>query len=628
MTENEPSIAFDTSHRVIELPGHLSLTGCEWLLRAADERKAALLVQRYGLPEIVARILAARGIAEDDVEDFLNPSLKSQLPDPFHLKDMDKAADRIVRAIQNKETIAIWGDYDVDGATSSAVLSQFFQSIGVTPLVYIPDRMTEGYGPNTAGLLKLKEQGAHVAITVDCGTLAFEPLAAAADAGLDVIVIDHHQAEAKLPRAVAVVNPNRLDEDSPHGHMAAVGVSFLLAVAVNSRLRTSGFYEEARPAGRVSPELRPMEFSAENFGGNKIPPPNLMQWLDMVALGTVCDVVPLTGVNRAFVAQGLKVMAARQNLGIRTLLDIAGIDQPPGVFHAGFVLGPRINAGGRVGKSDLGVRLLTCGDDTIAKQLALQLDTHNSERKTIESMVLEEAMAKAEQQLDQLVLLVEGENWHPGVIGIVAGRLKEAFNKPTAVIAMENGVGKASARSVSGFDIGSAVIAACESGLLVAGGGHSMAAGFTVESGKLVAFKEFMAQRAAKHQELLTRNRVIRLDAELHIGGITDELIEKLEQIGPFGQGNPSIRVVLRGVVNMKPEYIGKDQSHIRTYVKDPSGGASLSAIAFRSVGTKLGEALLATRGQTVDLVGQMRSNEWQGRRSVSLHIEDIAQTK
>lgn len=582
---------------------HLSMTGCQWVLREADDRVTAQLVQRYGIPEIIARILAARGVPADAVENFLNPSLKALLPDPSHLKDMDKAADRIIRAIEQGERIAIWGDYDVDGATSSALISQFLQSLGVSPLIYIPDRMKEGYGPNAPALRKLKEQGAKVVITVDCGTLAFEPLAAAAEAGLDVIVVDHHQAEARLPQSYAVINPNRLDENSQHGHMAAVGVSFLLIVAVNSRLRDKGYYKSRTQ-------------------------PNLIEWLDLVALGTVCDVVPLTGVNRAFVAQGLKVMAARHNLGIRTLLDLAGVDQSPGVFHAGFVLGPRINAGGRVGKSDLGVRLLTTRDEAEAKQLAEQLDTHNSERKAIESMVLEEAMAQAEKQVDDLILMISGKNWHPGVIGIVAGRIKEAFNKPAAVIAMENGIGKASVRSVTGFDIGAAVIAACDSGLLAAGGGHSMAAGFTVEEEKLPALVEFMARRAAKHQELLTRTRQIKLDAELSITGINDALVDTLEQLGPFGQGNPSVRVALRGVVNMKPQPVGKDQSHIRTFLKDPNGGASISGIAFRAADTRLGEALMATRGQIIDLAGQIRSSEWQGRKSVSLVIEDISQTK
>ncbi len=572
----------------------LSLTGCEWIFKQADDRLTTTLMQQHDLPEVLARILAARGASSDDVESFLNPSLKQLLPDPYHLKDMEVAASRITKAITDKETIAIFGDYDVDGATSSALLMRYFRALGGNPIVYIPDRMTEGYGPNAKAMLTLKERGASVVITVDCGTLAFEALEAAHDAGLDVIVIDHHQGEARLPKACAVVNPNRLDETSQHRHLAAVGVAFLLAVAVNKKLREQGMAQ-----------------------------PDLRQWLDIVALGTVCDVVSLTGANRAFVAQGLKMMGARENIGIRAVLDMAGIAEKPSVYHAGFVIGPRINAGGRVGRSDLGVRLLTSEDEQEAKALAAELDKHNAERKAIESLVQEEAMQHAEAQAAEPLIIVSGKGWHPGVIGIVAGRIKERFNRPVAVIAMADGVGKASARSVSGFDIGAAVIAARDAGILVAGGGHAMAAGFTVEEQRIDELRTFLLERAmTKHAEL-TRHKRLHLDAELTLAGVTEELVEKIERLGPFGQGNPSVRVVVRGVVNMKPEIVG--QSHIRTFLKDPLGKGSISAIAFRAVDSKLGEALFATRGRVVDIACQMKINEWMGKRSVNLVIEDIA---
>ncbi len=595
MTSVIDSISSLTSHRVIESSSNLlSLTDCEWILRASDDRLTAALVQQHGLPEVLARILAARGARSEDVEHFLNPSLKHLLPDPFHLKDMDIAAARVAKAVINKETIAIFGDYDVDGATSSALLMQYFRALGSNSIVYIPDRMSEGYGPNAKAMLTLKERGASVVITVDCGTLAFEALDAAHAAGLDVIVIDHHQGEARLPKAHAVVNPNRLDETSEHRHLAAVGVAFLLAVAVNKKLREQ-----------------------------VIAVPDLRQWLDIVALGTVCDVVSLTGVNRAFVAQGLKVMAARENVGIRTLLDLTGVAEKPSVYHAGFVIGPRINAGGRVGRSDLGVRLLTCSDEQEAKQLAAELDKHNAERKAIESLVQEEAMQMAEAQASEPLIIVSGKSWHPGVIGIVAGRIKERFNRPVAVVACAEGLGKASARSVSGFDMGATVIAARDAGLLVAGGGHAMAAGFTVEESKMPELRAFLLARAmTKHAEL-TRHKRLHLDAELALAGVTEDLVEKMERLGPFGQGNPSIRVVVRGVVNMKPELVG--ESHIRTFLKDKLGKGSVSAIAFRAVDTKLGEALFATRGKLVDIACQMKMNEWMGRRSVNLTIEDIA---
>ena len=475
---------------------------------------------------------------------------------------------------------------------------RYFAALGTRALVHIPDRITEGYGPNTPALLGLKAKGAALVITVDCGTLSFEPLEAAHEAGLDVIVVDHHQGDARKPKALAIVNPNRLDETSAHGQLAACGVAFMLLVAVNRKLRQSGWF-----ATRREPDLR--------------------QWLDIVALGTICDVVPLTGVNRALVAQGLKVLAARGNLGLRTLMDVGGVNESPGVYHAGFVLGPRINAGGRVGKSDLGVRLMTCEDEAEALAIARELDRLNSERKSIEAMVLEQAMAQAEQQDEASpVLLVAGQGWHPGVIGIVAGRLKERFHKPAAVIALEGGVGKASARSVPGFDFGAAVIAAKESGLLVAGGGHAMAAGFTVEQAQLPALLAFFTQRISEPQGLLARARKLTVDVRLGLGGANALLVQQLEKIGPFGQGNPHVRVVLEKVRNLKPDFAG--EHHIKTLLVDSIGGARLSAIAFRAAGGPLGQALLETRGRLLDVAGQLRINSWNGQDSVSLLIDDI----
>jgi single-stranded-DNA-specific exonuclease len=579
----------------------LSLTGRQWVLRSADERQVAALMQSQELPEIIARVLVARGVPPEEIEDFLNPSLKQALPDPSHLLDMDVAAERVARALTQGECIAIFGDYDVDGATSSALLMRYFRSLGSDPLVHIPDRMKEGYGPNAPALLSLQEKGAKLVITVDCGTLSFEPLEAAHAAGLDVIVVDHHIGESARPKALAIVNPNRLDESSPHGHLAAVGVAFLLMVAVNRRLREQGYF-----ASRPEPDLR--------------------QWLDIVALGTVCDVVPLLGVNRALVAQGLKVMAARGNTGIRTLLDAVGIDERPGVYHAGFVIGPRINAGGRVGRSDLGVRLLTTEDEHEAKQLAAELERHNAERKAIEAGVLEAAMEKAEvlAQKDSPLLMVAGQGWHSGVIGIVAGRLKEKYHKPVAVIGLADGIGKASARSVSGVDFGAAVIAARDSGLLLAGGGHAMAAGFTVEEGKLAALEEFLAGRMrAQAGVALSGARRLTIDGQVSISGANAELAQTLEKLGPFGQANPSVRLVVQGVVNLKPDIVGQD--HVKTLLIDPLSNARLSAICFRSVGTKLGDALLSTRGKTLSVAGQLRLSEWNGQQQVSLMVDDVA---
>ncbi len=585
--------------QAIDTSGPESLTGRQWILREADQRQVISFMQKYDLPEMVARILVARGIMLDEVDDFLNPSLKNLMPDPSHLLDMDHAAERVAAAIIGGERIAIFGDYDVDGATSSALLTRFFRALGNDPIIYIPDRMKEGYGPNTAAMLELKKRGAALVITVDCGTLSFEPLEEAHNAGLDVIVIDHHQGEARKPKAYAIVNPNRVDEASPHRHLAAVGVAFLLAVAVNRVLRAQGWFQ-----GRQEPDLR--------------------QWLDIVALGTVCDVVPLTGVNRAFVAQGLKIMAARGNLGMNTVFDITGIDEKPGVYHAGFVLGPRINAGGRVGKSDLGVRLLTALDEQEAHTIARQLEQYNSERKAIEAAVLEEATLQAEMLADKSpILMISGQGWHPGVIGIVAGRLKEKFFKPVAVIGFDGGIGKASARSVSGFDFGAAVIAARDSGLLLAGGGHAMAAGFSMEEGKLAELTAFLAQRVQAQVKDTSVQKRLFLDCALSVSGATAQLVEHLEQIGPFGQANPHIRVMVQNVVAINSAVVGQD--HVRTILVDRLSNSRLSAIAFRAMGSPLGDVLLSGKGQAMDVAGQLRIQEWNGKKTINLHIDDVA---
>lgn len=576
----------------------LSASGRNWQVRQADMRRVMAISQHHGLSQALAQLLDVRGIALEEVEQFLNPSLKALLPDPSHLLDMDKAVLRIAQAIEKGETIAVWGDYDVDGATSSALLVRYFRALGLQPLVYIPDRMKEGYGLNAEGLRALRQQGATLAISVDSGTLSFEPIDAAVEVGLDVIVIDHHLGAAQRPRAHALVNPNRLDENSPHGHLAAVGVTFLLLVALNKKLRGDGFFK-----GKPEPDLR--------------------QWLDIVALGTVCDVVALTGVNRAFVAQGLKVMAQRGNAGMRAVMDVAGLDERPGVYHAGFVIGPRINAGGRVGKSDLGVRLLSTDHPEEALQLARELDTHNKERRAIEAIIQEEADALADAMDASLpIMVVAGKGWHHGVIGIVAGRLKERFRKPIAVIGVENGIGKASARSVGGMDLGAAIIAAREEGLLLAGGGHAMAAGFTVEENKIAALNAFLCARLSPHAHHLAKERQLMIDMALSIASATPETIAEIERMGPFGQGNFSVRVMLPGVVNLRPERIG--DSHVKTLLTHRTSSMKLSAIAFRCADGALGQALLSSRGQEIDVAGQLRLQEWQGRPQVSFMIEDV----
>jgi single-stranded-DNA-specific exonuclease len=578
-----------------------SVTGKRWRLREADERLAAALAQDLGVSDAVARVLSARGIDRDAAPDFLDPTLRKALPDPSHLKDMDAAAARIVQALNVGETIAVFGDYDVDGATSSALLVRFFSALGRQVPVYIPDRAKEGYGPNIDALRELKRAGASLIITVDCGTTAYDPLEAAVAEGLDVIVVDHHVAEPRLPAGCIVVNPNRADEDSPCGQLAAVGVTFLLVVAVNRALREAFWYGEGH---------------AE---------PSLLNWLDLVALGTVCDVVPLKGVNRALAAQGLKVMAERGNIGIAALADVAGVDRRLDAYHAGFVLGPRVNAGGRVGESGLGVRLLSTEDPAEARALAQRLNDYNRARQEIEQGVLAEALDQAERHADTAtpLIMAAGQGWHPGVIGIVAGRLRERFDLPACVVALEDGVGKGSGRSIPGVALGPAVIAAHQAGLLVNGGGHEMAAGFTVEAGKLDSLRDFLADHIDRQLGGEIPQPALSLDAALAPAGATVELLDALEKLGPFGAGNARPRFALPDARIVSADIVGTD--HVRCIVTGADGSSRLKAIAFRTAGTPLGEALLNARGTPMHLAGTLRIDEWQGRREPQLFIDDAA---
>ena len=578
-----------------------SVTGKRWQTRLKDERLATALAQRFELHDVVARVLAARDVQLDDAALFLNPTLKSTLPDPGHLLEMQAAVERLTRAIRDGETVGVLGDYDVDGATSSALIVNFFAALGQTVPVYIPDRQNEGYGPNLPALLKLQEQGASVVITVDCGTTAYDPLEAAADAGIEIIVVDHHVAEPRLPAGALVINPNRADEDSPCGQLAAVGVTFLLLVALNRALRDASWYDEAHPE------------------------PNLLSFLDLVALGTICDVVPLTGVNRALVTQGLKVLASRRNPGIAALADVAKVDKPLDAYHAGFVLGPRVNAGGRVGDSGLGVRLLTTQDTSEARAVAQLLDDYNGERKEIELGVQEAAMMQAEEQAknDKPFLLVAGNGWHPGVIGIVAGRLRERFDRPSCVVALSEGIGKGSGRSVRGVALGPAVIAAQQAGLLVNGGGHNMAAGFTVEQEKLDELTDFLATHISRQLDGLTLTASMSFDGALSPAGATPDIIEMLNRAGPFGSGNPRPRFVIPQARIVDSGIVGKD--HVRCILTGADGTGRLKAIAFRSAATPLGRALLETRGLPLHVAGNLRVDEWQGRVSAQLFIDDVA---
>ena len=577
-----------------------SVSGKKWLARALDERIALALAQRHNLPEVVGRVLAARGVGLEEAEAFLNPALKNVLPDPGVLKDMDRAAARLADAVTGGEIIAVFGDYDVDGATSSALLNRFFTGCGAEVLVHIPDRMKEGYGPNAPALRRFRQQGAGVAVMVDCGITAFAALQAAQQDALDVIVVDHHAAEPELPPACAVVNPNRLDEASGLGHLAAVGVSFLVAVAVNRELRHRGYFTETRPA------------------------PDLLGLLDLVALGTVCDVVPLTGVNRAYVTQGLKVMARRRNAGLCALADVAGMSEQPEAYHLGFLLGPRINAGGRVGEAALGARLLACDRPEEAAEIARQLDHFNTERKLLEDQSLEAALAQvAAKGCGGPMAFAVGQDWHPGVIGIVAGRLKERYECPGLVMTLQDGVYKGSGRSVAGLDLGAAIIAARQAGLLEAGGGHPMAAGFAVLPERLAGFEAFLAERFEKQIAAATLVPALSFDGALHVGGATLALITALEKIGPFGPGNPKPRFVINDCRIVDSRVVGSD--HVSCTLTDIHANSRLKAIAFRSLETDLGQALLHHRGRPLKLAGSLKRNSWQGRDTAQLIIDDLA---
>ncbi|PZO70046.1 MAG: single-stranded-DNA-specific exonuclease RecJ [Pelagerythrobacter marensis] len=553
--------------------------------------------------DIVTQLLLARGVERGDLARHRNPTLRDFLPDPSELRDMDAAADRLAQAVMTGETVTIYGDYDVDGATSAALLVRLLRMLGHDARYYIPDRLLEGYGPSGAALVRLAEEGSSLIVTVDCGAMAHEALAMAHDAGVDVIVVDHHKCAAELPRAAALVNPNRLDEGAvgaSHGHLAAVGVAFLLAIATVRVLRRRGWFETR----------------AE---------PSLFALLDMVALGTVADVAALHGLNRALVAQGLKVMARRENIGMAALIDASRLTRAPLCSDLGFALGPRINAGGRVGEATLGVRLLTTEDAGEAAAIAAQLSVLNDERRAIEQAVQEAAEAQLPAQHNRAVLVLAGRGWHPGVIGIVAGRIKEKTGKPAIVIAADgdSGIGKGSGRSIPGVDLGAAIIAAREAGLLAAGGGHAMAAGLTVDDARIGELADWLDARLGAAVARASADRALLLDMAVAPSGLTPELVHTLEAAGPYGVGWPGPRVAIGPVHLVRAELVGND--HLRL-IAGSAGGGSFKAIAFRAAESALGQALLhGAQGRRLWLAGRAKVDDWGARPAAELHLEDAA---
>ena len=554
--------------------------------------------------DIITQLLLSRGVARGDLDRHRSPSLRAFLPDPSEFRDMDVAAERLAQAVMTDETVTIYGDYDVDGATSAALLVRLLRMLGHDARYYIPDRLLEGYGPSGEALVRIARQGSSLIVTVDCGAMAFEALTMAHDAGVDVIVVDHHKCSTQLPVAAALVNPNRLDEGetgAAHGHLAAVGVAFLLAIATVRTLRQRGYFETRRE-------------------------PDLFSLLDLVALGTVADVAALHGLNRALVAQGLKIMARRDNIGMAALIDASRLSRAPTCSDLGFALGPRINAGGRVGESTLGVRLLTTEDPEEARDIAEQLSRLNEERRAIEAGVQEAAETQIASQHNRAVIVLSGQGWHPGVIGIVAGRIKEKTGKPALVIALDAdgaGQGKGSGRSIPGVDLGAAIMAAREAGLLVAGGGHAMAAGLTIAPDKLDALADWLDERLGSEVAAAMTKQSVQLDLALSPRGLTPDLVTTLESAGPYGMGWPGPRVAVGPVRLVKADIVGSD--HVRLIVSGEDG-ARFKAIAFRAAQSDMGQALLhGAHGRRVWLVGRARIDDWASRPQAELHIEDAA---
>lgn len=625
---------------IIPLEPKRSVNGKIWQQRSVNEDDVSELCRSVGISDFLARVLFPRLENLSQAIDFLSPKLKNLLLDPFHLLDMQKAVDRTIEAIINKQKICIFADYDVDGATSSSLLKNLFRDLGQEADIYVPDRIAEGYGPTPAAMQKIKDNATELLITVDCGAMAHEALKYASQVKLDVIVIDHHISSDILPDAVAVVNPNRIDETSRYKYLAAVGVSFLFATALLSDLKKQNFFadrhceeqlrcdEAIKKDGDKRKHLDcfvAAEASPRNDSSLLRTIPNLMQYLDLVALGTVCDVMKLIHLNRAFVAQGLKILGQRKNLGMKTLCDVAGLNEKPNCYHLGFVLGPRINAGGRVGKSSLGASLLSTECAIEANLLAQELEKHNNERKVIELIMIEEATKIALTQENDSSLFIVGKGWHPGVIGIVAGRLKEKFNKPVAVIALNDAIGKASCRSVKNVDFGSKIINAKAKDLIIAGGGHAMAAGFTVLEEKLQELQEFLNH--AFKIDISNQNDIAyeEYDAELTTSSVNLPLMDELSKLEPFGQGNYEPIFKFSNLFVLKADIVGG--KHIRCLLapsKEAFGSKPLHAIAFNSVSSPIENILLNIKSHNISVIGSLKVNSWQERHTIQLQIKDL----
>ncbi|MEC8074003.1 MAG: single-stranded-DNA-specific exonuclease RecJ [Pseudomonadota bacterium] len=580
-----------------------SVSNKSWIFKEFNDQDVLFYKENYSLDEITSKLLSIRKIKKEDVQSFLNPSIKNFLPNPEIISDMEKSAKRTIQAITNKHKVGIFGDYDVDGASATALLANFFNKINISNEIYIPDRKTEGYGPSIESIKKLIENGVKLIFTVDCGTLSFDAIEFAFKNKIDVIILDHHQSEVKLPKAHSVVNPNRLDDKSNLKYLCAAGVAFMFLISLNKELRTTKWFIE-----------------------NQITEPNLIEFLDLVALGTVCDVVPLIGLNRAIVSQGLKILKSKKNLGLKTLLDICGVQSKPNVYHIGYLLGPRINAGGRVGKSTHGANLLINKNPKDVFKLASELDVFNKERQLLEKEVLDKILSEIGNKIHDPVIIIDGKGWHEGVIGIVASRIKDKFNKPVIIIAIsDEGVGKASARSVVGFDIGSAIISATHEKILIKGGGHKMAGGFSISVKKIGRFKKFIFKRYEKENIKSSKIKSLYLDCVIAPTALNLEFYNKVNTLAPFGSGNPEPKFVLENMKSVNNKVI-KDK-HIKSVLVGMDG-STVKSIAFNCVENEIGAYLLKKDKRLFNIAGKLSLNEWQGQSNVEFIIDDISVNK
>ncbi len=580
----------------------VSVTNKNWVLKNFDNEDVVFFKDNFFLDEITSKLLSIRKIKKEDVKDFLNPSIKNFLPNPDTLTDMKKSSKRTMEAIFNKQKIGIFGDYDVDGASSTALLGNFFSELSIPYEIYIPDRKKEGYGPSVNSFKKLIKNGIELIFTVDCGTLSFEAIDYAKKNKIDVIVLDHHQSEINLPKAHSVINPNRFDDKSNLNYLCAAGVTFIFLVALNKELRLKNF-----------------------FIINKINEPNLINYLDLVSLGTVCDVVPLIGLNRAIVKQGLKILKLKKNLGLKTLLDVCGVQAKPNIYHIGYVLGPRINAGGRVGKSSHGANLLLKQNPKDVFKIASELDIFNKERQLLENDVMSKILKEVEKKSLDPVLILSGNNWHEGVIGIVASRIKDKFNKPVIIISIKNSIGKASARSIVGFDIGSVIIAATQENILIKGGGHKMAGGFSIKIENIEKFKKFILKKYKNFHKHMLKEKFLYLDSVIAPTAINIDFYNKISSLAPFGSGNPEPKFVVENVKSLNSKII--KEKHIKSTLIGQEGSV-IKSIAFNAVENEIGAYLLKKDNKLFNIAGKLSLNEWRGESNVEFIIDDISVNK